>query len=208
MDNLDELKGLDELFESREVLQDKGTNAINALRYLIAEEKLSGEFYPALNQFMIEFIDRFNLTKRLANVNHCDVTKFMIAIDKDEDKRAVQKSISIIKNIILKYKGLMKHHQYDDNKLNKAFGFYSNAESEIEPEDVEVIRKNKQIIKFIAERNQNYISPSSFCKRDGMLIVFITSMYPEGIKYLIEMNLKDVVFIPQSCAISLFKLDN
>jgi hypothetical protein len=100
---MDELKSLDEVFESRKVLQDKGKVALVALQCLADEEKLSGEFYPALNAFMIEFVEKFQLSKKLSEVQLYDVCTFTKTTIENEKITEIDKIILEIKTIIQPY---------------------------------------------------------------------------------------------------------
>jgi hypothetical protein len=212
MDNLDELKGLDEVFESREVLQDKGKFAINALQYLISKERLSGEFYPALNAFMVEFIERFELVEKLSDVEYCDVISFMTAVDNDEDKRVIQRSVLNIKDVIFKHIDIVKQFQNNIGELNKMFKLntYCVAESPIPDEDIKIIEKSRNNIRFLADREHFIRSGSYFYKNDGFLGFAVAPLYPIGHAYIKGMNLKDIMSMSgiNTVAIPLFKLDD
>jgi hypothetical protein len=109
MAELDELKGLDELFETREVLQNKGNLAIITLQKVVSDEKLSGEFYPALNTFMIDFVDKFSLGKKLSEVPLYDISDYVKLVLNNEEKLEMDKIAGEIKQIICPYiHGLIK----------------------------------------------------------------------------------------------------
>jgi hypothetical protein len=192
MAELDELKSLDELFESRKALQDKGPVAITALQCVVNEEKLSSEFYPALNAFMIEFVERFALSKKLSEIDEKKTDKYFKSIASKTDKSNIIESISIVRNMVLKYKQYLDK-KYELHEINELFGFFSNQDvMDIKQSDTDIIKKNIDRIQYLLHREYHYYNSPRIDIHQGYYVIEFDLPNYIGVEKLINMKLKYV----------------
>jgi hypothetical protein len=170
-----ELKSLDELFETREVLQNKGKYAIIALQYLAEEEKLPGEFYPALNTFMIEFVERFSLVKKLSEVKQADIYSYVNRTMYIDDFLEIDKSALIIKKLVRKY--VDKIHNYRVTPFAKLTDDFNQGKA-LDEADYEIFDKHACKIICIALKNMEKYNVR-FCYFSSIITLAIDLKNPQ-----------------------------
>jgi hypothetical protein len=140
---------LDELFETQEILQNKGKNAIYCLKHLVEQEKLDSSFYPKLNEFMREFIDEHKLGKKLSLIKQPALLTYINDTFYLDDEL-------LLDNYALNIKNVLSPHV----KLT-----FSN-EMQIQPADRILLDKYvEKILAILYEPNKLYKKVISFTTR-------------------------------------------
>jgi hypothetical protein len=144
MNELDEKNDIDQLFETRTVLQDRGSNAFFALQYLIKKKKLDHVLYPELNTLMINIIDKYDLIEEYKAIDKKEIYKFLLETYNSNNMLEADESAKEIRAIVSKYINI-------PNCLSPGLFYYQNLFNTIysDSNEVESILSNEEVVKII-----------------------------------------------------------